>query len=347
VRIGLTFDIRSDYPRAAGDPADAAAEFDHPDTIRAIEQAIEAAGHTVVRIGNAEALLKVIDRLEVDGVFNIAEGLRGRNRESQVPVLLEMRGIPVVGADGLTQAVTLDKAIAKKLFLAEGIPTPCFFTMAAPTDPIPAGWTFPAIVKPRFEGSSKGLSESSRVLDEAALRAQAARVIRDYRQPVIVEQFIRGNEFTVAIIGNETPEIFLPVRVMIDGRAELGDLFYTFSRIASGADYACPAGISETLSLELQRLALAAYRAVDCVDFGRVDFRVDEQGRPFVLEINPLPSLSTLDVFGILAGHLEVPHAELIQRILQAGIRRWGLETARPAGGREAAGGRCLMSGQA
>ena len=329
--VGMTYDLKTEYVFKLNDPPDANAEFDHPDTVQVIQQAIEAMGHRVVRIGNAECILRLWQWLKVDLVFNIAEGRAGRNREAQVPILLEMKGIPFAGSDGLTQALTLDKLMTKKVLISEGIPTPRFFEMVHPEDPLPQDLVFPLIVKPRYEGSSKSLSEKSLVRTTEALRAQAQWLIQTYRQPALVEEFIRGNEFTVAIIGNDHPEVFPAVRIQINGHNELGDLFYTFSRIAEGAKYVCPAGIDPRLEKRLRDLALATYRAVECRDFGRVDFRVDEAGNPHILEINALPSLSTEDVFGILAQQQGISYDAMIAKIVEAAIERWGLkEAARP-----------------
>lgn len=336
MNIGMTYDLKTEYVFREGDPKDANAEFDHPDTVQVIQESIEAMGHRVTRIGSAENVMKRWDRLgEVDMVFNIAEGRSGRNREAQVPILLEMRGVRFSGSDGLTQALTLDKLMTKKVLVSEGIPTPRFFEVARPEDPLPQDLAFPLIVKPRFEGSSKGLSESSRVGSPEELRAQARWVIETYHQPALVEEFIRGSEFTVAVIGNEEAQAYPVVRIQLDGRNELGDLFYTFSRIASGAKYVVPAGIDPWLEGRLQDLALRTFRAVDCRDFGRVDFRVDGKGDPYVLEINPLPSLSTEDVFGVLGEHLGLTYGQMIARIVDAALRRHGLagSAARPAAG--------------
>ena len=323
--IGMTYDLKTEYTFKPGDPQDANAEFDHPDTVGVIAEAIQGYGHRVVRIGNVEQLIKALDQLRVDLVFNIAEGYRGRNREAQVPVLLEMKGIPYTGSDGLTQALTLDKVMTKKVLISEGIPTPRFFVISDPKDPLPDDLNFPLIVKPRYEGSSKGLTDRSVVRTTEALRAQMSWVMQTYHQPALVEEFIRGNEFTVAIVGNDPPEVLPVVRIQIDGRTELGDLFYTFSRISEGAKYICPAGIPAGLERRLKELALRTYQAVECRDFGRVDFRVDQAGNPFVLEINPLPSLSTEDVFGILANQLGISYSEMIGKILNVAIQRHGL----------------------
>ena len=330
--IGMTYDLKTEYVFKAGDPQDANAEFDHPDTVGIMAESIEAAGHRVVRIGNARSLIQMRDQLRVDLVFNIAEGSQGRNREAQVPILLEMWGIPYSGSDGLTQALTLDKLMTKKVLISEGIPTPRFFEIHRAEDPLPQDLSFPLIVKPRFEGSSKGLTEKSVVRGARELREQAAWVIRTYHQPALVEEFIRGNEFTVAVIGNDPPEALPVVRIQIDGKSELGDLFYTFSRIAEGAKYLVPAGIDAALESRLKELAIRTYRAVECRDFGRVDIRVDAQGNPFVLEINPLPSLSTEDVFGILAEHQGMTYGDMIRRLLKTALERHGLVKEAVAG---------------
>lgn len=324
--VGLTYDLKTEGVPAGDEPADAYAEFDAPATVEVVAGAIRAAGHEVVPIGNFRQTLAALETLRVDLVFNIAEGLGGRNRESQIPMLLESRSIPCVGADALSLGLSLDKAIAKQLFIADGIPTPKFFVVHDAATLTASPLPFPLIVKPRHEGSSKSLSEQSLVRSFAALKAQADWLIRTYRQPALVEQFIAGTEFTVAVIGNDPPEALPAVQIEIDGTTELGDRFYTFTRIsAPGLAYRCPARIAPALEEELRQLAVRTYRAIDCRDFGRVDVRVDGQGRPYVLEINPLPSLSTEDVFMTIAAHLGVSHHAMIQRILNAAITRYHL----------------------
>jgi D-alanine-D-alanine ligase len=322
--VGLTYDLKTDYKFKEGDPADANAEFDHPSTIDVIADAICANGFKVERIGNASNLLEKIDSLDADIVFNISEGLCGRNRESQVPILLEMAGIPFVGADALTLGLTLDKVMAKKIFIAEHIPTPKFFEVSTLEELVSTDHCkFPLIVKPRFEGSSKGLSESSRVANKEELKKQVEYVVNAYKQPALVEEFILGQEFTVAIVGNDPPEVMPVVQIKIDGRLKLNDKFYTFARITSDRlEYICPARISAALKKNIEELALKTYRAVECRDFGRVDFRVDNEGRPYVLEINPLPSLSTEDVFMLVAKNIGITYEQIIGKILDSALKR-------------------------
>lgn len=326
--VGLTYDLKTDYEFKAGDPPDANAEFDHPSTIDVIAKAIESCGFKVKKIGNATNLLEQMDSLHVDIVFNISEGISGRNRESQVPILLEMSGIPFVGADALTLGLTLDKVMAKKIFIADNIPTPKFFEVRSQEELKNSDHCkFPLIIKPRFEGSSKGLSENSRVENMDELKKQASYIIDAYKQPALIEEFISGQEFTVAIVGNEPTEEVMPVvQIKIDGRLQLEDRFYTFARITSDRlEYICPARISAELKKKLSDLALKAYRAVECCDFGRVDFRVDHDGRPYVLEINPLPSLSTEDVFMLLAKNIGISYEKMIGKILNSALKRYNL----------------------
>jgi len=325
--VGLTYDLKTDYVFKEGDPQDANAEFDPPSTIEAVTKAIESQGYQVKKIGNAPNLLENLDHLDVDIVFNISEGLVGRNRESQVPILLEMAGIPYVGADGLTLSLTLDKIMAKKIFIAEGIPTPKFFEIKDTATLVNTDHLkFPLIVKPRFEGSSKGLTEASRVENTQELKKQVGYIINTYKQPVLVEEFICGEEFTVAIVGNSPAEVLPIVQIKIDGEIQLDDKFYTFAHITSERlEYLCPAPISENLKQKISDLALKSYNAVDCVDFGRIDFRVDHNGNPYVLEINPLPSLSIEDVFMLIAKTMGSTYEEMIGKILHSALRRYNL----------------------
>lgn len=324
--VGLTYDLRQEYSFKDGDPPDAAAEFDHRDTIEEIKKALLKGGHKVIKIGNVGNLLKILDKLKVDIVFNLAEGLAGRNRESQVPVILETKGIPFVGSDGLTLGLSLDKVLTKKILVAENIPTPPFLEIKDLSTVDGISLNFPLIVKPRYEGSSKGISKSSLTRNKESLRKQAAWVIKTYKQPALVEEFISGQEFTVAIIGNHPPQVLPPVQISIRGRLNLGWMFYTFGHIRSShLKYICPARISSTLKTKIVELAQRSYQALECRDFGRVDIRVDEKGNPYVLEINPLPSLSLADVFFLLGEHIGIGYTGIINRILNFALERYGL----------------------
>ena len=182
---------------------------------------------------------------------------------------------------------------------------------------------FPLIVKPRFEGSSKGLSDNSRVENIQDLKKQVEYIIGTYKQPALIEEFISGQEFTVAIIGNDPAQVLPVVQIKIDGRLKLNDKFYTFARIKSDRlEYICPSRINNDLKKKISELALKTYEAVECRDFGRVDFRVDNENNPYVLEINPLPSLSTEDVFMLVAKEIGISYEEIIGKILDSALKR-------------------------
>lgn len=327
MRIGFTYDLKSDHRRLSGSPQDALAEFDHKVTINRVVKAIENAGHQVVRIGNVRNLLKKLPHLGVDIVFNLCEGEGDRNRESEVPVILDIYRIPYVGSDGLSLGISLDKVIAKKSFQADGVPTPKYFVVDHLNGMLCYdSFEFPLIVKPRHEGSSKGISDDSLCCDEQALRRQIKMITQVYRQSALVEEFIDGSEFTVLVLGNENPVALTPVQIGICGKLELGRLIYTSRRVTNtDIRYICPPVISKSLDRRMREAACSAYRAVECRDFGRVDIRVDASGKPYVLEINPLPSLSVEDVFPLIAEAEGMTYDALIAKIIDIGLARHGI----------------------
>lgn len=330
LKVGLTYDLRTDRPVHKGEPQDINAEFDSEETVNNIAASIETGGHKVIKIGGVKNLLNMASCIKnkVDIVFNICEGYLGRNREAQVPVILETLGVPCVGSDGLTLSLTLDKAMTKKVLISEGIPTPKYFVVNSNDSAYNLDHLkFPLIAKLRYEGTSKGITEKSRIENTKELKAQIDYLISNYKQAVLVEEFIRGLEFTVPIIGNEKAEVFPPAQVHIDNNVDLGNQFYTFEFIASDRlGYVYPAKIPKKLQEKLRSLALTAYKAVDCRDFGRVDFRLDYEGNLYVLEINPLPSLALKDVYKLVADYKGVPYQKIINRILDAGIKRYNLK---------------------
>ena len=326
LRVGLTYNVKGEFVLKPDDPPDLNAEFDHEETVAHIETALRETGHEVIRIGSARTLLQQMGKLRVDIVFNIAEGYEGRNRESQVPILLEMMRIPFVGADGLTLGLTLDKVLTKKVLIAEGIPTPRYLEVYDPQSLWKVDLNYPLIVKLRCEGSSKGLTPKSVVDTPEELRRQVTSLAQAYKEaPIFIEEFIEGEEFTVAIIGNEHPDVYPVCQIMLDGKTNLGRNFFHFAYLRSGSDYVCPAPIPEGLARKMQELALRTYQAVECRDFGRVDFRVDRKGHPYALEINPLPSLSTEDVFNYIAKSKGMTHYQIVHHILNTALVRYGI----------------------
>jgi len=323
--IGFTYDLKSDHTDLDEAPEDTYAEFDVEETVDLIAMILEAGGHRVERIGNVHKLMERLPDLGVDIVFNICEGLGHRSREAEVPILLDLYGIPYVGSDGLTLALTLDKVMTKKVFVADRVPTPGFcLANGSFSLKNTKGMRFPLMVKPCHEGSSKGVSASSVVRKKKDLKARVEEVHREYRQPAIVEEFIRGSEFTVLVIGNEEPQALEPVQIQIAGKLDLGDMLYTWECLMSSDDveYVCPPRISAKLKRAMCAMAIEAYRSVDCKDFARVDFRVDEEGHPYVLEVNPLPSLSDEDVFPLIAEAHGWTFEGLLLHIVDIAIKR-------------------------
>jgi len=326
--IGFAYDVRKDPEFPVGAPADHDAEFDAQETIDFVRKAIEACGHTVDCIGGFDQLLNRLPNLGVDIVFNICEGVGSRNREAQVPVVLEKFGIPYVGADGFTMCLTLDKVMTKKMLIAEKIPTPHYMPISKIQDLMNLDHLrFPLIAKLRWEGTSKGLSDKSVVGNVQELNDQVHYLFNTYdNSPVILEELITGAELTVPIVGNESAEALPPVQVSIQDKLDLGEMIYTFERVSStDLKYVCPAQIDKKLDNELRQLALKTYHAVDCKDFGRVDFRVDRNGNPYVLEINPLPSLSDEDVFTMSPQVAGYDFNTIINKIIDAALKRYGI----------------------
>jgi len=324
--VGITYDLKSDWQGSSDDPIDAAAELDGHKTIESLKAALESAGHKVVLIGGARQLIDRVTNgnLKVDLVLNISEGFQGRNRESQVPAILDLYNIPFVGADALTLGVTLDKVVAKKCFIADGIPTARYFKATLEDDlSVLNTIGFPLFVKTLHEGTSKGITENSRVENLGQLKTQVEHICRNYNQPALVEEFIKGTEFTVAVIGNNTPEPMPVVQYAIAGKTQLGNEFYSYRHVAEKlVEHICPAPIDEKLERRLQDLAVRVYKSVDCRDFGRVDFRVDQAGNPYVLEINPLPNLNPDDVFVLFGKAKGMSYNQIINKIIDEALAR-------------------------
>lgn len=329
--VGLVYDLLGDYPWEHDSPPDADAEYEPEATVQALERAILRAGHRSLRLGNPHALLRALGTgalPRVDVVWNIAEGYGGRNREAWVPVLLEMAGIPVLGSDALTLSTTLDKAWAHRAVAAAGVPVPPHRVFASPEDaaqaPLPA--PFPLFVKPRWEGTAKGIAPTSRVEGRAALVAEVARIVRCYRQPALVEAFLPGPEYTVTLIGTGPPRALPVLQRALEATTGIG--LHALERHpapAGGWRHVLPGQLEPQLEAELAALAVRAFAALECRDFARVDLRMDAAGRPCFLEINPLPTFHPEGSFGVLAELMGRTHEDLLAEVLALALRRLGL----------------------
>jgi D-alanine-D-alanine ligase len=331
MRIGLTYDLRSDY-LAIGMSEEDSAEFDAEITIASITQALSGLGHDPVRIGNIRALTKRLAADERwDAVFNICEGVSGYAREAQVPAVLEAYGIPYVFSDALTLALTLDKSWTKRVVRDAGVPTAPSAVIERPADAGRVALPFPLFVKPVAEGSGKGVSPRSRVNDAAELKSVAGELIARFRQPVLVETYLPGREFTVGIVG--TGE---------EARA-LGVLDIAPTEKAVGIDYGyenkerCDENtiyrlVEDDKAMAAADVAVQAWRALRCRDGGRVDVRCDADGRPQFLEVNPLAGLNPEHSdLCFLARFRGLTYQDLIGLVMSSFLRRHPELTSRRA----------------
>lgn len=333
-RLALVFDVFDRFPWRPDDPLDADAEFEPWSTVDALAAGVRAAGAEPVLVGTTDDLLRSLSTLDVDAGMSIAEGRDGVNREGHAPALFDLAGIPYLGSDALTMSLSLDKVWTNAVVAAAGVPVPPSLACARVEDidtALAAGCVppFPLFVKPRFEGSAKGITADSRVETLDALRHAVARITTTYRQDALVESFVEGSEFTVAVVGHDPPRALPPVQRAVDAETGIGlhALDARGSRWAGDATraHALPGVHTPALDAELQRLALAVFETLRCRDFARMDFRVRPDGTPVFLEVNPLPTFAPDGTFAILAELEGVSYETYLGRILGEGLRRLGL----------------------
>jgi len=322
VKIGLSYDLRDEY-LAAGYGEEETAEFDQPGTIDAIEAALRALGHETERIGNARQLVEQLARgARFDLVFNTAEGLAGVGREAQVPAILEAFAIPYTFSDPLVSALTLHKAMAKRVLRDLGVRTADFRVVECPADLADLDLPFPLFVKPLAEGTAKGIDARSRVETPRDLARRCREVLARYRQPALVEPYLPGREFTVGITGTGSAALALgTLEIVLREAAEPHS--YTY-RNKERCEELCHFPLADPASArEAEELALRAWRGLGGRDAGRVDLRAGSDGRLSVLEVNPLPGLhpshSDLPMIATAVG---LPYRELIRRVLDSAAAR-------------------------
>jgi len=326
MRIGVTYDLKDEY-RELGLTEAEVAEFDSRETIDGLCAALTSLGHDCVRIGHVRALTKRLAAGERwDLVFNIAEGLSGFGRESQVPALLEAFEIPYTFSDPLVCALTLHKGMCKQVARGCGIATPDFAVVATPAEAEAVDLPLPLFVKPVAEGTSKGIDVNSVVTNRDALVARCADLLRRFEQPVLVERFLPGREFTVGVLGTGGDAKALGTLEVVLREAADAKV-YSYRNKAEWrqlVDYRLlEPGV---LSTAVESLALAAWRSLGCRDAGRVDVRLDAEGEPQLIEINPLAGLTPgHSDLPIMADLLGMEYRQLIGSILACAVRRLGL----------------------
>jgi D-alanine-D-alanine ligase len=328
MRIGITYDLKEERPVPAGVPDDWQEEFDSPATIEAIAAVLRGLGHEVEKLGDGWELLERLLAQPPDFVFNFAEGEGvGRCREARVPAVLEMLGIPYTGSDPLTLAATLDKDCGKRLVQSLGVAVPrgCLIhrCSAADAQGCLAELGFPLIVKPAWEGSSKGIRSGSVVNRLSDLERAIASLQHDHRQPVLVEEYIAGDEVTVGVLGNGSPRVLGIMRVL--PRQPVEQFVYSlevkrdWQRLVR---YECPPCLAAATIQAVEEAALGVFQVFGCRDVARIDFRL-RGDVPYFLEVNPLPGLnphsSDLVILARMSGW---SYSQLISRILEAALER-------------------------
>lgn len=323
MRIGVTYDLRSDY-LAQGYGEEETAEFDAEETVAAICEALAGLGHRPERIGGIRPLTeKLASGARWDAVFNICEGLKGVSREAQVPALLEAYDIPYVFSDPLTLALCLDKAMTKRVLRGAGVPTADFAVIESEADIAKVAMDFPLFLKPVSEGSGKGVDARSRVANKAELESVARDLLARFRQPVLVEEFLPGREFTVGITGTGESASVLGV-IEIVPRAQYVGHGYGYENKSDweGKLDIVPADGAEARAAGA--VALQAWRVLRCRDGGRADVRLHRDGRPRFIEVNPLagirPGYSDLC---FIADFQKISYRDLIGKFLQSFLARY------------------------
>ena len=330
MRIGLAFDLKDDFQPGRDTPEDAFEEYDSLEVVNAIAGGLRALGHRTVLLGGGRKFVSKILKSKVDFVFNIAEG-RGnlRSREAQAPAILEMLGIPYSGSDPQTLAITLDKPLAKQLVSAAGVTTPPWLSIGSlkALEAVSArDFPLPAFIKPAFEGSSKGIRLTSRADTATRARAITRHLLAKYKQPVMAEKYIEGDEVTVGVVGNAPPAVVGIMRVLPRNKSK--GFVYSLEvkrNWRNLVDYECPAKLSKPTIKRITDATLAAYTTLGCRDFSRVDFRVTADGTPHFLEVNPLPGLNPESGdLPIMSYKMGWTYKGLIKAIFESALARYG-----------------------
>lgn len=322
MKIGMTYDLRDDY-LAAGLGEEETAEFDRPDTIEAIEHALNDLGYETDRIGNIKNLARhLVHGDRWDMVFNIAEGLKGFGREAQVPALLDAYDIPYTFSDPLALSLTLHKGMAKHVIRDMGLPTPDFFVVEAESHVVPIDIGFPLFAKPLAEGTGKGINASSMIKNRRELVSVCRKLLDTYNQPALVERFLPGREFTVGIVGTgKDAKAIGVIEVILREDAEpYAHSYWNKERCEKLVEYRL---VNDPVGEAAKEVALAAWRGLGCRDGGRIDLRADESGIPNFIEANPLAGLNPKHSdLCIIAQQAGMAYVSLIEEIMSSALER-------------------------
>jgi D-alanine--D-alanine ligase len=317
--VGFAFNVKR---IDSHDGDDREAEYDSPTTIDAISKAIESFGHVVVPLEANQEFPRVLMSSNVDVVFNIAEGISGRNREAQVPNLCELLGVPYTGSDSATLSICLDKALTKKIL--HDVDTPEFQVLVTGREKL-RNFKYPVIVKPNQEGTSKGISQKSVCDDEARVREVARELIDRYGQPALVEEYIFGREFTVGLLGEKRPRVLPPMEVVFLNPSPRPVYDYECKQDwEKHVKYEVPANLTKDELRAMEKVCRTTFMALGCRDVARIDLRLTPEGRIYVIEVNPLPGLTPdYSDLCLIANGAKMPYRTLIGEVLSGAIKRW------------------------
>ncbi len=330
MKIGIAATLKPPGPLPEGAPDDLHEEFDSPLTVRAVADVLRTLGHEVTELGDGRPFLEAVLRDPPDAVFNFAEGSgTARSREARIPAVCEMLGIPYTGSDPLALAVSLEKDVTRRLVADAGVTVPMGITLKPPPDPYDgdfaeSGLGLPVIAKPVFEGSSKGIRNRCVVERADDLGPTVAELWANYKQAVLVEEFIAGDEVTVGLVGNDPPQVLGIMRVL---PKKPGERFVYSLEVKRNweetVEYEAPAKLPAEVRHAIETAALTVFDALGCRDIARCDFRVRD-GVPYFLEINPLPGLNpeSGDIV-FLAYRMGLTYPDLITRVFEAAAARW------------------------
>ena len=329
MNIALTYNLKK---KDTSKPHDYFSEFDSEDTINAIVSALRQKGHTVSPIDvESPTLFSYFKTNRVDIVFNIAEGKRGKFRESEVPAILDYFNIPYTGSNTFSLALALNKALTKKILKAENIPTPRSQVFVSGNEELDEELKFPLIAKPNREGSAKGINSSNVVTTKEALYKKAREIITDYKQEAIIEEFIEGKELTVGILENGKTTILPILEIDFTNCKNSGEYFYSWrmkeyqgnTALGLVPTFHCPARLDKDTEELVKDTAFRTHQAVGCLDISRTDIRLSQDNIPYVLEINPLPGLDPRESnFPIMAYAAGMKYEDLIEAILMSASQR-------------------------
>jgi D-alanine-D-alanine ligase len=313
-------------------------EFEPEETIMHVKHGIEAAGWEYLHIEADENCYENLKKERPDLVLNRAEGLRGESRESQIPAFCEMLGIPYVGSGIMANAIGLDKPTTKMILEYYGLKTAPFQVIESVDEPLKEGLSFPLILKPSHEGSSIGINWDNVVNDRETLRVKLNELIKKYRQPILVEKYLDGREFSVGLVGNynlkEEPMVLPILEIDFSGfPSELGRVLGQKAKSAfdDSSNYKCPANIDETLRKKIEANAKASFKALDCKDWARMDYRQDIDGELYFLEVNTLPGIDydverdELSFYPMMWYAQGKKYPDMIREVIYTALKRYGM----------------------